>query len=99
MDIIEIFKSLGSLGGLVILAGLFVWTYKQDRERSQEDRERNIRNDEKDREMLSSIDKSIGAINNTTAILKDYLIESNESSKRIEKKVDILVERGDKDVK
>ncbi len=68
------------------MAALFVWTFLKDR----------TKNDD----MLSRIDKSneniaksIDAINNTTEVLKEYIIKHDERAKRIDDNVEKLLER------
>ncbi|MBP3920828.1 MAG: hypothetical protein J6D28_04610 [Bacilli bacterium] len=82
----DVLNLIGSFGGLVILAALFVWTFLKDR----------VKNDD----MLSRIDKSneniaksIDAINNTTEVLKEYIIKHDERAKRIDDNVEKLLER------
>ncbi len=82
----DVLNLISSFGGLVILAGLFVWTFLKDR----------VKNDD----MLSRIDKSneniaksIDAINNTTEVLKEYIIKHDERAKRIDDNVEKLLER------
>lgn len=82
----DIFNLIGSFGGLVILAGLFVWTFLKDRTKQEE--------------MLSRIDKSneniaksIDAINNTTEVLKEYIIKHDERAKKIDDNVEKILEK------
>lgn len=82
----DVLNLISSFGGLVILAALFVWTFLKDR----------VKNDD----MLSRIDKSneniaksIDAINNTTEVLKEYIIKHDERAKRIDDNVEKLLER------
>lgn len=82
----DVLNLISSFGGLVILAALFVWTFLKDR----------AKNDD----MLSRIDKtneniakSIDAINNTTEVLKEYIIKHDERAKRIDDNVEKLLER------
>lgn len=82
----DVLNLIGSFGGLVILAALFVWTFLKDR----------VKNDD----MLSRIDKSneniaksIDAINNTTEVLKEYIIKHDERAKRIDDNVEEILER------
>ncbi len=82
----EAIELVGSFGGLVVLAALFVWTY--------------FKNQTKTDEMLARIDKSneniaksIDAINNTTEVLKEYIIKHDERTKVIGDNVEILLER------
>ena len=82
----DVLNLISSFGGLVILAALFVWTFLKDR----------TKNDD----MLSRIDKSneniaksIDAINNTTEVLKEYIIKHGERAKKIDDNVEKLLER------
>lgn len=82
----DILNLISSFGGLVILAALFVWTFLKDR----------VKNDD----MLARIDKSneniaksIDAINNTTEVLKEYIIKHDERAKRIDDNVEKILER------
>lgn len=82
----DVLNLISSFGGLVILAALFVWTFLKDR----------TKNDD----MLSRIDKSndniaksIDAINNTTEVLKEYIIKHDERAKRIDDNVEKILER------
>lgn len=82
----DVLNLISSFGGLVILAALFVWTFLKDR----------AKNDD----MLSRIDKSneniaksIDAINNTTEVLKEYIIKHDERAKRIDDNVEKILER------
>ena len=82
----ETLSLIGSYGGLVILAALFVWSY--------------FKNQTKSDEMLSRIDKSneniaksIDAINNTTDILKEYIIKHDERTKRVEENTDKILDK------
>lgn len=82
----DVLNLISSFGGLVILAALFVWTFLKDR----------TKNDD----MLSRIDKSneniaksIDAINNTTEVLKEYIIKHDERTKKIDDNVEKLLER------
>lgn len=82
----DILNLIGQFGGLVILASLFVWTFLKDRTKQEE--------------MLARIDKSndniaksIDAINNTTEVLKEYIIKHDERAKRIDDNVEKILER------
>lgn len=82
----EILSLIGSFGGLVILAGLFVWSF--------------FKNQTKTDEMLSRIDKSneniaksIDAINKTTDVLKEYIIKHDERTKRVEDNTEKILEK------
>lgn len=82
----DVLNLISSFGGLVILAALFVWTFLKD----------STKNDD----MLSRIDKSndniaksIDAINNTTEVLKEYIIKHDERAKRIDDNVEKILER------
>lgn len=82
----DVLNLISSFGGLVILAALFVWTFLKD----------HTKNDD----MLSRIDKSndniaksIDAINNTTEVLKEYIIKHDERAKRIDDNVEKILER------
>lgn len=82
----DILNLIGSFGGLVVLAGLFVWSY--------------LKNQTKNNEMLERIDKSneniarsIDAINNTTEVLKEYIIKHDERAKRIDDNVEKLLSK------
>lgn len=68
------------------MASLFVWTFLKDRGKNDA--------------MLSRIDKSneniaksIDAINNTTEVLKEYIIKHDERAKKIDDNVEKMLER------
>ena len=77
---------IGSFGGLVVLAGLFVWTFFKDRSKNDAMLERIDKSNE-------NIAKSIDAINNTTEVLKEYIIKHDERAKQINDNVEYIKER------
>lgn len=81
----ETAKMLSQYGGLVILAGLFVWTYFQDKNKNQSMLDRIDKSNE-------NISKSIDAINNTTEVLKEYIIKHDERAKKIDDNVEYIKE-------
>ena len=81
----ETAKMLSQYGGLVILAGLFVWTYFQDKNKNQSMLDRIDKSNE-------NISKSIDAINNTTEVLKEYIIKHDERAKKIDDNVGYIKE-------
>ena len=81
----ETAKMLSQYGGLVILAGLFVWTYFQDKNKNQNMLDRIDKSNE-------NISKSIDAINNTTEVLKEYIIKHDERAKKIDDNVEYIKE-------
>ncbi len=81
----DIAKMLSQYGGLVILAGLFVWTYFQDKNKNQSMLDRIDKSNE-------NISKSIDAINNTTEVLKEYIIKHDERAKKIDDNVEYIKE-------
>lgn len=93
----EIVQLVGSFGGLVVMAALFVWTYTKEKSKSAEENEKRVL---ENKEMLDRIDKSneniaksIDAINNTTNVLKEYIITHEDRAKRIENSMKELLER------
>lgn len=82
----DILNLIGSFGGLVILAGLFVWTFFKDRTKNDELLQRIDKSNE-------NISKSIDAINNTTEVLREYIIKHDERAKRIDDNVEYIKER------
>lgn len=99
----ETLNLIGSFGGLVVLAGLFVWSYLQDRKNNEKREKDNVIRETQNQEMLKSVSqsneniaKSIDAINNTTEVLKEYIIKHDERAKRIDHNVDYIKERIDK---
>lgn len=82
----DILDLLGSFGGLVVLAGLFVWTFLKDRTKNDEMLARIDKSNE-------NIAKSIDAINNTTEVLKEYIIKHDERAKQISDNVEYIKER------
>lgn len=99
----NILNLIGSFGGLVVLAGLFVWSYLQDRKENKKRQEDDEKRETQNQEMLKSvaqsnenIAKSIDAINNTTDVLKECIINHDERAKRIDHNVEYIKERIDK---
>lgn len=82
----EIVDLLGSFGGLVILAALFVWTFLKDRTKNDQMLERIDKTNE-------NIANSINAINNTTEVLKEYIIKHDERAKRIDDNVEKILDK------
>lgn len=82
----DILNLIGSFGGLVVLAGLFIWTFFKDRTKNDEMLERIDKSNE-------NIAKSIDAINNTTEVLKEYIIKHDERAKRIDDNVEYIKEK------
>ena len=82
----DILNLIGSFGGLVVLAGLFVWTFFKDRSKNDAMLERIDKSNE-------NIAKSIDAINNTTEVLKEYIIKHDERAKQISDDVEYIKER------
>ena len=82
----EILDLLSSFGGLVILAGLFVWTFFKDRTKNDQMLERIDKTNE-------NIANSINAINNTTEVLKEYIIKHDERAKRIDDNVEKILDK------
>lgn len=100
----EIFDLIGSFGGLVVLAGLFVWNYLSEKSKRTEENEKRIMENEKrdkdNQDMLKRMDKSneniaksIDAINNTTEVLKEYIIKHDERAKKISDNVEYIKEK------
>ena len=85
----EILEILNQYGGLAIMAGLFVWTFYQDRTKMNQMLERIDKSNE-------NISESIKAINNTTEVLKEYIIKHDERAKKISDNVEIIKEKIDK---
>lgn len=73
---IEIVKVVGNFGGLVVLAGLFVWVFVKDKTKNDDMLARIDKTNE-------NISKSIDAINKTTEVLKEYIIKHDERAKDI----------------
>lgn len=99
----EALNLIGSFGGLVTLAGLFVYSFLQDRKDNKKKQEEEVKREMQTQEMLRSvaqsnqnIAKSIDAINNTTDVLKEYIIKHDEREKRIDHNVEYIKERIDK---
>ena len=99
----NILNLIGSFGGLVVLAGLFVWSYFQDRKDNKKREEENLKRETYNQELLKSLSKSneniaksIDATNNTTNVLKEYLIKHDERTRKIGEDVKIIKERIDK---
>lgn len=99
----EILDLLGSFGGTVLLAALFVWNYLNEKSKKTEENEKRIaENEKRDKEnqaMLIRMDKSneniaksIDAINNTTEVLKEYIIKHDERAKKISDNVEYIKE-------
>lgn len=99
----EIFDLIGSSGGLVVLASLFVWNYLSEKSKRTEENEKRIMENEKrdkdNQDMLKRMDKSneniaksIDAINNTTEVLKEYIIKHDERAKKISDNVEYIKE-------
>lgn len=86
MKVEDILNLISSFGGLVILAALFVWTFLKDRTKQEEMLARIDKSNE-------NIAKSIDAINNTTEVLKEYIIKHDERAKRIDDNVEKILER------
>lgn len=82
----DVFKILDSYGGLSIFAFLFVWGYIQDKKKSQNMLERIDKSND-------NISKSIDAINSTTEVLKEYIINHDERAKKIDDNVEIIKEK------
>lgn len=96
----ETLNLIGSFGGLVTLAGLFVYSFLQDRKDNKKKQEEEVKREMQTQEMLRSvaqsnqnIAKSIDAINNTTDVLKEYIIKHDERAKRIDHNVEYIKER------
>lgn len=96
----ETLSQIGSYGGLIILAGLFVWTYFQDKTKEQKHNEENNkmleRIDKSNENIVRSnenIARSIDAINSTTQVLKEYIIKHDERAKKIDDNVNKLLEK------
>ncbi len=81
----DVLNLIGSFGGLVVLAGLFVWTFFKDRSKNDAMLERIDKSNE-------NIAKSIDAINNTTEVLKEYIIKHDERAKKISDNVEYIKE-------
>lgn len=99
----ELFDLIGSFGGLVVLASLFVWNYLSEKSKRTEENEKRIMENEKrdkdNQDMLKRMDKSneniaksIDAINNTTEVLKEYIIKHDERAKKISDNVEYIKE-------
>lgn len=99
----EILDLLGSFGGTVLLAALFVWNYLNEKSKKTEENEKRIVENEKrdkdNQDMLKRMDKSneniaksIDAINNTTEVLKEYIIKHDERAKKISDNVEYIKE-------
>ena len=93
----EILDLLGSFGGTVLLAALFVWNYLNEKSKKTEENEKR---DKENQAMLIRMDKSneniaksIDAINNTTEVLKEYIIKHDERAKKISDNVDYIKEK------
>lgn len=82
----DVLNLIGSFGGLVILAGLFVWTFLKDRTKNDAMLERIDKSNE-------NMAKSIDAINNTTEVLREYIIKHDERAKRIDDNVEELLKK------
>ena len=85
----EILKLIGSYGGLVVLAALFVLDHLKSTTQQENLLKRiDTSND--------NIAKSIDAINNTTGVLKEYIIKHDERAKKIDENVEKILfrERG-----
>lgn len=85
----DVLNLIGSFGGLVILAGLFVWTFLKDRTKNDAMLERIDKSNE-------NMAKSIDAINNTTEVLREYIIKHDERAKRIDDNVEELLKKAGK---
>lgn len=106
----EIFEAVSKFGGLVILAGLFIYSYIQDKKdariREEEAKKREAEDlirETQNQELLKSVSqsneniaKSIDAINNTTNVLKEYIIKHDERAKKIDDNIEYIKERIDK---
>lgn len=82
----DVLNLIGSFGGLVILAGLFVWTFLKDRTKNDAMLERIDKSNE-------NMAKSIDAINNTTEVLREYIIKHDERAKRIDDNVEEILKK------
>lgn len=87
----DILSLIGSFGGLVILAGLFVWTYFKNQTKTDEMLHRIDKSNE-------NIAKSIDAINSTTDLLREYIIKHDERTKQIGDNVSHIKRKIDKEV-
>lgn len=103
-EILDLLSSIGSLGGTALLAALFVWNYLIEKSKKTEENEKRIaENEKRDKEnqaMLIRMDKSneniaksIDAINNTTEVLKEYIIKHDERAKKISDNVEYIKEK------
>lgn len=77
---------ISSFGGLVVLAALFVWTYTKDKSKNDDVLKRIDKSND-------NISKSIDAINNTTEVLKEYIIKHDERAKAIDDNVEKILEK------
>lgn len=85
----ETLKLIGSYGGLVVLAGLFVLDHVKSKT-SEENLLKRIDTSN------DNIAKSIDAINNTTGVLKEYIIKHDERAKKIDENVERILLEGRK---
>jgi peptidoglycan hydrolase CwlO-like protein len=82
----DILELVGSFGGLVVMAGLFVWSYFKDKSKNDKMLERIDKSNE-------NMANSVIAINKTVEVLKEYLITHDERAKKLEDDVGKLDER------
>ena len=75
MEIAETFKVIGQYGGLVILAGLFLWVFFQDRTKNQKLLEDNAK-------MLDTLAKSNDNIAKSLDLIQSNMITLDQKADR-----------------
>lgn len=82
----EILEILNQYGGLAIMAGLFVWTFYQDRTKMNKMLERIDKSNE-------NILESIKAINKIAEALKEHILKDDNRQNRIFNDVEYIKEK------
>lgn len=102
----ELLELINSFGGVAILAALFVWSYFRDKNKNEvifnqtnELAKQNKELLEQNNETNKTISKSIDAINNTTNVLKEYIINHDERAKKINENVLLIKKKIEKEDK